>query len=92
MRVRLETQFGLIPFVISTIKDNQEELLSEGVLDKLELEEANYTPFEVSDIFYKTPNNWTRVLNDNGIEPFSFYKKGHPIQNIYKPTGNSDLY
>jgi len=66
MRVRLQTQFGLIPFVIGSESDNQEELLEKGVLAKLELENANYTPFEISEIFYSTPNSWTRVINDNG--------------------------
>lgn len=92
MKVRLQTEFGLVPFVIGSETDNQEELLEKGVLDKLELVEANYTPFEVSTIFYQTPNNWSRVINDNGIEPFSFYKQGYPDQDILKPTTNSDLY
>lgn len=92
MKIKLQTDFGIIPFVLADIKKPQDEMLLTGVLDRVDVVNANYTPFEISQIFYSTKNKWQKVLDDNGAEPFSFYINDRPEQMVLKPYENSELY
>lgn len=92
MKVKLVTDFGLIPFTISDIKVNHDELKNTGILDSLKVQSNTLTPFAISYRFYGTAYKWENLLDNNGVEPFSFYREDNLEKVVYKPLRNYDLY